>query len=223
MQGGDLDSELTKLGKIQSKKCGEFLQEHFKFKFGKVICSPMKRARHTAKIVVDELDRSNFDHIEYYENLREKKYGQKITGKKMGEVYLLPVIGPKIKELDNKIKNLNIIEKSELKGIMLEDEIMELTDGEKSDHFRKRMNNVINVINIYIKNNSNSNSNLLIVTHSFVIQTLIQMITGNNKIPRDTGKYNNCAITVFNYDNPDKPNLIISQYSKYLDTKKLKY
>ena len=63
---GDLDSRLTDLGEMQAKTAGRFLagSEHRPTHY---YCSPLGRAKHTAKIIAEELkeDRSIFVQTDY--------------------------------------------------------------------------------------------------------------------------------------------------------------
>jgi broad specificity phosphatase PhoE len=212
IQGGDLDTNLNKVGKEQAKKCGDFLNKYFKF--DTVICSPMIRTKQTAKIVCKQL---NFDHnkITYDENLREKRHGKIISGKKDKDLRFIPKIGPKIKYIDDIIGKLNIIERKDKKWEKYEDKIMKLTNGETFAQFRQRIKRFIRKINHHIKNN---NGNLLVVTHGGVIRDLLKIIIGHDEIPEDYGAVHNCSITIINYKK-NKPNVIMAQYTKYLDKK----
>ena len=175
----------------------------------------MKRTKQTAEIVCNELD---FDcsKIEYDTNLIEKRHGTIISGKTLKEIHNIPKIGQKIKKIDEIINKMSIIDKSDNKWKKYEDKVMELTGGESFEQLQKRVKNIINVINNYVKDNT---ENLLIVTHGGIIHELIYLILGHNKVPSDFGKQNNCNISIFNYEKNNKPNLIMSQYSKYLDEK----
>ena len=75
MQGQQVDPLLNKLGRLQAKYTGRYLQKYFKFE--KVYSSPLLRAKQTAQIIVNELnyDKKIIYHILYhnYYNLFVKK------------------------------------------------------------------------------------------------------------------------------------------------------
>ncbi len=71
---GQLDTELSELGKEQAKKVSERLKDHY---FTKIFSSDLQRASFTAK----EIAKHHETEIIYDERLREKKYGD-FTGKK---------------------------------------------------------------------------------------------------------------------------------------------
>lgn len=203
IQGGELDSPLTKLGEKQSKACSEFIHKFFKIKH--VWCSPLQRAKSTAKLI------TNRD-IVYHEDLIENKYGI-ITGKTNNQVYKLPKIGKKIKNIDNQITKLNFLDKRSEEYTKLDDKVMELVNGETSDIFFKRVKKIIRKIKRFSKKET---GDLLIVTHSGVIRNMIYQILGHGIIPNEFGKVRNCSISVIDFIN-NKPKIIVSQYSKYLD------
>lgn len=80
INSGRRDVPLNKLGKIQAKECGEILQGE---KFDVVYCSPLKRARQTAKRIM-----KYHKHVPifYDERLLEREDGS-ATGMKHDDTY----------------------------------------------------------------------------------------------------------------------------------------
>ena len=215
IQGGDADTHLTDLGEEQSIKCGKFLKKYFTF--DTVWCSPLIRAKRTAELVCGEID-FDYDQVRYFDDIIERRHGKILAGKTQDEMYKLPDIGPKIRKLDDKIDQLSLIEQRDGKDEQYLDKIMKLTSGESGKEFQSRIQTFIDMMTSHMK--EPDSGNLLVVAHGQVIWNLLQLMTGHTRVAHEFGKQTNCSVTVINYDKLNVPNIVMAQYTKYLDDKK---
>jgi len=201
IQGDDIESNLTSLGKEQAKKTGQYLKQHLN---GKSIIyhSPMPRAIETADIINEYLS---------IDNIKSNDLKELGTGKLAGLTKDNPFIEV-LKEINKRItaaklptieseyrfaqEQLEKIPPDELKKYGFDNGIIGVEDA---DHVTARINRIIEIIK-----NIRGYDNILIISHSSLLDYLSKVMLNTNHISYDKlthGK--NCYISIIEYSNSE--------------------
>lgn len=175
---GHLDVELTEKGKNQAIKCKEFLKD---IEFQHVVSSDLKRARDTAQIICEERDIE----INESKDLREMNFG-----------------------IWEGLSNSQIIEKyKEQYNMWINDYTnLKAPEGESLKEFYHRAVSAYDDIKskYIIKSNESideeNDNNILVVSHSGVIKSLISYEMGNGLDGYWKYAIENCSVSVIEYD-----------------------
>jgi broad specificity phosphatase PhoE len=184
IQGSVNDIMLNKTGKEQALYTGKYLCDYRieENNFDLVLCSPMKRAKQTAKIICNEIN-YNYKKIQYLDELVEIDYGL-LSGKTEKEMEHY--------KFYNNIKDP--IAKSQF-FTNIQNILHEKYNTESTDVINIRTQNIINTIK-----NSNVNK-ILIITHFGIINSLIYNLFNVIEMPINTSYSKNCTVTYITYDN----------------------
>jgi broad specificity phosphatase PhoE len=204
-QGGEADIPLNETGKEQSKKLALYFKQYRlqKHNIDCIWTSPLSRAKETAEIIKQNI---NINSLKIYDELKEVGMGKLSGLKKTDElrkswidiekksIETMPMI-----EFDEQTLNLMIDADNKLKiGI------------EKQESIIKRCNKIINEIKSSLCNN------IIIVTHSGLISSLLSLIYNLPLSIINTG--GNCSLSYHQYNiNNDKFVMISSQNNQYLN------
>lgn len=187
-QGSRNDIKLNSAGKQQAQKTGEYLEtKSIDDPFDLILCSPLKRAKTTAKIIA-EVIRYDVEKIIYMDELKEFDWGLTSIGKTYEELQTDSFYDDFFEWIEQNEK-LDTIERIENN---FSDEILAKYEIESLESVDIRINKIIDFIN------NCKNKKIIIVTHGGTINAFNKNVLNMQDTLRgNLSGGQNCHITYY--------------------------
>lgn len=195
LQGQESDTNLNEDGMTQSKNTGKYLAN---YRFNNktvdcILCSPMTRCKETANIISKEV---GFDKnkIIYLEDITEGKKGS-FSGLTTKDDFLAKfneLMMDKIEKITDPVEKYKLgLPKCDyqFRNQVIEQSGMPIKDLDNYDNYISRVNSFIQYLN------NTDCSNILVVSHSGYLETLLKTIFRLSRLPYGSMKNGkNCSI-----------------------------